>query len=517
MKNLVVFCDGTWNTPEQEDNGVPSPTNVVKMKNALATVTKDGVAQEFYYHPGVGTEYGWFKNLLGGLNGDGLSRNIMSAYAWLAKRYEPGDRIWLFGFSRGAFTVRSLGGFLSCCGLLDLNGLSDSAAFRRVEWLYREGYRNRRTDWNEFPRWPMRASAAMPIHFIGVWDTVGSLGIPDHMGLFNLLDSRDNWSFHQTGLGANVSFARHAIAMDERRANFTPTLWTDPETGAPLPNSERVKQLWFAGVHTDVGGGYLDSGLSDIALKWMIDEAELGGKGLAFVPDIVAQINPNPRGARHNSVRGMFKKLRTRPRNMPLVVDPQLTHDSVRERHAHPSILQVPYHGARRLALGESCGFPVYARDHWNYTGLYLEAGGRYEFSATGEWLDGSIECTPDGACPSSFNPGVLIWALAWPFELAERIYRKVMKNPRADFWMTRRLGEYPWFSLIGVIANDGGRGVLGTDIDGSDAPHQTFKIGSGPMTVTVDAPGYFFAFANDAWKAYGNNKGSVAVTVRRL
>src|SRR6266567_2642363 len=134
MKNLVVCCDGTWNTPDEMDHGLPSPTNVVKLYNALA---RDD-AQAAYYHPGVGVGKGWWDHLAGGGTGEGLDQNIMSAYHWLARTYGVGDKIFLLGFSRGAYTVRSLGGLISKCGLLDLTQpeLELETVWRRVREVF---------------------------------------------------------------------------------------------------------------------------------------------------------------------------------------------------------------------------------------------------------------------------------------------------------------------------------------------------------------------------------------------
>ncbi len=138
-KNIVVCCDGTWNTPEHMDHGLPSPTNVVKLYNALI---KDQ-QQEVYYHPGVGTGRNWWDKIAGGGTGEGLDQNIKSAYRWLGTHYAAGDRIFLFGFSRGAYTVRSLGGLIAKCGLLDLSTqMTPAEVWKRTDEIfaaYRKG------------------------------------------------------------------------------------------------------------------------------------------------------------------------------------------------------------------------------------------------------------------------------------------------------------------------------------------------------------------------------------------
>ena len=146
MKHLIVCCDGTWNTPAQEDNGVAAPTNVVRLRNCLASAkTADAAApvqQRSYYHTGVGTEGGRFARFLGGALGRGLNRNIQSAYHWLAINYQNGDAIYLFGYSRGAYTVRSLAGLIGKCGLPDLGELSTGHGWERIAIAFEERLRH---------------------------------------------------------------------------------------------------------------------------------------------------------------------------------------------------------------------------------------------------------------------------------------------------------------------------------------------------------------------------------------
>jgi len=173
LSHLIVSCDGTWNTPEDE-----SVTNVRRLHNALAETDEDSNAQSRYYQSGVGSEGRLRNRLLGGAAGVGLSRNVMDAYHWLTTRYEPGDRLALFGFSRGAYTARSLAGMIASCGLIDTTGLDDATIWRRIEHVYHRKYRQGR---EADPRWrdglTFRYDPAdeqrIPVHFIGVWDTVG--------------------------------------------------------------------------------------------------------------------------------------------------------------------------------------------------------------------------------------------------------------------------------------------------------------------------------------------------------
>ncbi|MBS1269396.1 MAG: hypothetical protein MAG794_00347 [Gammaproteobacteria bacterium] len=512
MKHLIVCADGTWNTPDQEDNGILAPTNVVRFRNCLsdnARIAARGnrrrvIEQRVYYHPGVGTEGGWLRRTAGGAWGHGLSRNIQSAYHWLGRHYQPGDRIFLIGLSRGAYTVRSLGGWLHKCGLLDLTGIESAEGWRRIEAAYRRGYREKqaRGEWAE--DWTFHHDKDPPIRFMGVWDTIGALGIPDDLALLNLFDKPENWRFHDTTLGDNIGIARHAVALDEMRASFTPTVWT------AHAKSTDLKQVWFPGTHGDVGGGYAEIGLSDGALKWMIDEARRAG--LAFSRDLVKQIEPDPHDVLHNSLKGIFKAHRSRPRAVPNVSNANHpVHASARKRHRTPSIEQGLYRSTRVLRVKRADTVNVYARDHWNYTGLYLLPG-EYEFQASGEWLDGSVTSGPGGTADGEFQLGELAHLAGSAVGWLERGWKRALGQKRADFWLSRRHEQWPWFALIGVVANSS----YAPQNDGTPVPHQTFLIGR-ENTLAIGEAGYLYAYANDAWKFHDSNRGSVRLQIKRL
>jgi hypothetical protein len=500
MRNLIVCCDGTWNTPDQESEGKLAPTNVVRLYNAVAEKNKRGVEQVRYYHPGVGTEGNWWERLTGGAFGTGLDKNIMSAYKWLACEYRSGDRIYLFGFSRGAYTVRSLAGMISHCGMLDLGGLESAETWARVEAAY-EGYRNRTrpSSWGA----GFAFHAEKQVHFLGAWDTVGALGIPDNLAILNLLDKDSRYRFHDTALGSDVINARHAVAMDEKRASFVPTLWSN------VDDNTAVKQIWFPGVHSDVGGGYAETGLSDAGLAWMIDEAT--GCGLGFRPDMVGQVKPDSQDELHDSYRGLFKHMRSEPRNVPLLAraNRKQFHPSALERQERPPITQAPYRPTTRLKRGQSVTLAIFADQPWNDTGIYIESGGRYTFTARGEWLDRNIACGPEGADDGHFQAGEIAHLAGMALGAVEKLYKKMTNNAEADFKGTRRLEKYAWFRLIGAIAD----GYLTRQ---GHKPHTFFDIGSR-KTRKATRSGYLYCFANDAWGFYGNNKGSVELVVQRV
>lgn len=514
MANVIVCCDGTWNTADQKDGGVPCPTNVAKIHNAIAESGENDVKQIKYYHPGVGTDGGKLDRVLDGATGDGLDKNIKSAYKWLAQNYHPDDKIFICGFSRGAYTARYVAGMVCSYGLADFSSVtpSDDQMWAWVDRIYDADRKS--ADPSTLADIPFFNTPAgesgtdrTPIHFLGVWDTVGSLGIPDDLALLNLIDSVENNQFQDTALSDTVLHARHAIAMDERRQSFTPTLWQNAAKHAD------AKQIWFAGVHSDVGGGYVQTGLSDITLQWMIEEAK--AQGLCFRPGIDAQIHPDPRGVLHDSAVGVFAALKTLPRSAPLVADTGVAasklHKSVVDRGRNPPIAQTPYWNTHVLQPGESIAVDVFALQHWNETGVYLEKGAEYSFEATGQWIDGDIKCDPAGGTDGRFHLGAVAQTAASALGQAEQLYRKLTKNEQADFWWTKRLEQYAWFALVGVIANG-----IGTDENGNPAPHETFLIGNGRDAYRPAESGYLYCFANDAWHAYKNNRGSVRLVIRR-
>jgi hypothetical protein len=500
VRHLVVCCDGTWNTPEQEQGGLPTPTNVVRLYHAL----RENENQLRYYHPGVGTGPDLIDRLRGGGLGVGLAANIKSAYSWLTKTYQPHDAICLFGFSRGAYTVRSLAGMLSTCGLATtLASLPPAEHWAEIDRLYDHVYR---------PAPGQSAAAApyprIPIRFLGVWDTVGSLGVPDTLGVLNLFDVEDRHRFHNTRLNPLIEHARHALALDETRGPFTPTLWTE----GPAPgDNHSMRQVWFPGDHCDVGGGHLQTGLSDSALQWMIDEAS-ACTDLSFRKDMLKQLQPNPADMLHNSCTGVYLHLGPAPRAVPLIDEQnrsEVVHSSVYVRQAGPPITIGQYRTSRVLQPGESANCAVYASRPWNATGLYLEPG-RYIFQAEGEWLDRGVPVGPGGTWDGRFHPSE-VFQLAGSFSgwLQER-FRQLSGNQAAAFFGAPRATGAPWMALIGVIA------ATEVDDDGAQQPYQPFIIGPASEQ-QVQRPGYFYAYANDAWGFYNNNKGSVTLTITRL
>lgn len=270
--DLAVFLDGTWNDPADG-------TNVVELRNRVLP-EDGGTAQDAAYIPGVGT--GRWTRIRGGVFGTGLNENLRRAYAWLVERHRgPEDRIYLFGFSRGAFTARSLAGMIAKCGLVPPDVMDAGAVLRCYRRPSSPGLREMREE-GRTPDGPearllREHSRLVRIRCIGVFDTVGSLGIPG--GLGRLLTRRRH-EFHDTNLSGYVDFAFHACAIDEHRPNFRPTMWSC--VPIPIPGFPQViEQRWFAGCHTDVGGRRLgDQRLPDVAREWVAEGAMAAGLGL---------------------------------------------------------------------------------------------------------------------------------------------------------------------------------------------------------------------------------------------
>jgi uncharacterized protein (DUF2235 family) len=260
MKRIAICTDGTWNRPDQEDRGKRKPTNVVKTARGILPSAADGTQQIVFYDDGVGTNWGIDK-IAGGGFGIGLSAKIVDAYQFLVLNYEPGDEIFLFGFSRGAYTARSLAGLIGKFGVLP----KDHAYYTPDAYkLYRNQAPSPKLD--AFKAEHNARDAA--IKFVGVWDTVGALGIP--LGAFKWFNRR--YEFHDVELNPNILNAYHALAIDERRRPFAPTLWQLPEG-----SGQTLEQVWFAGVHTNVGGGYDNDGLANVPLHWMKEKAQAHG------------------------------------------------------------------------------------------------------------------------------------------------------------------------------------------------------------------------------------------------
>ena len=297
MKRLILCCDGTWNSADQVKNGTPCPTNVVKLAYRIAKRDAAGMPQIVHYDQGVGTGNS-LDRLTGGAFGEGLEDNIYRAYRFLIANYEPGDEIWLFGFSRGAFTARSVAGVIRKCGILSRSAVQHY--IKAVELYKLSDVHPDDPTAVEFRRlFSCCGNDSIKIRFIGVWDTVGALGIPLR-GLRWV--SRRDYTFHDTALSGTVELAYHALALDEHREPFRPSLWMEKRK----PN-QTIEQVWFPGVHSDIGGGYAESALSDITLDWMMNRARDAGLELDAEAMAAHPLSPDPAGVIHHSKTGFYK------------------------------------------------------------------------------------------------------------------------------------------------------------------------------------------------------------------
>lgn len=316
-KRLVVCCDGTWKAESST-----TVSNIIKIAQSIdyeAPGPHGSVIQQWVtYVSGPGARGFLADRLFGGAFGLGLEANLSSAYWHLALNWQPGDEIFIFGFSRGAYTARSLAGLINRVGIMTPEAMI-RGEYPQALRIYREQPPADGVEpehWREFRR---RNSRREPpkIDFLGVFDTVGALGVPGLRAFRH--------GFHNVRLTPNVHCARQALAIDERRRAFEPCLWEVPVEPRVKyrRNFERVKQVWFEGVHSDIGGGYQECGLSDLTLHWMVREAE--EVGLVFDRGRLDRMAAESAAAaqalvRHNSLSlayrllNVFRTLRN-PRN----------------------------------------------------------------------------------------------------------------------------------------------------------------------------------------------------------
>ena len=290
MKRIVLCLDGTWNN----NRAGAILTNVCKLHQIIAPTDANGVRQISNYVEGIVSADGESLQFVKGGIGVGVDDRIRKAYEALVKDYEPGDEVFLVGFSRGAFEARSLGGLITLVGVAK-PGLGFS--FDKAWWVYRTREKGR----DQAALAELRAATHYPVRIkcVAVWDTVGNLGNPFASG--GAIGRR--YKFHDTRLTDNIDVGLHALSIDEIRGPFRPTLWTLPK-GQALPANQHVEQVWFAGTHGDVGGGHRETGLSDIALIWMAERLQ-ATTGLALDMHKLAHMaRPDPLGPQHSVAEG---------------------------------------------------------------------------------------------------------------------------------------------------------------------------------------------------------------------
>ncbi|MDZ7827613.1 MAG: DUF2235 domain-containing protein [Gammaproteobacteria bacterium] len=451
------------------------------------------------------------------------SNILYEAYRFVCVNHRPGDEIFLFGFSRGAYIARSLAGMIGRAGLVPRSRLADVP--RALE-VYRSGDGTRQKEFRD------EVGASVPrIDFLGVWDTVGALGIPDLSSVIGLdRITREKYRFHDLTLGTHVRRAAHAVAIDERRKLFAPTLMEqDPDA----PKSQRLVQSWFPGDHGCVGGGTWEKrGLSNRCLQWMVEQASHGGRvlgadlellhdhavadhGIYFEPSTQALLPEGPReipdGVQWKDI-DRSARLRYRETN-GADVSTQLKNRFREQLDALPAsgTRRMPKN-ARHLGVGQSAEARVEARRKHNPTRVRMKAGERYEIRVppVQVWKDGGWDpCDVRGWNTIDSGPESKL-----PWEDGERasggwldkVIRKARDHrlvPEADwFELVARIGEGPWFRL---------------DPPEPDSAHADLVMG-----FTADADGELMLAANDLasrWDLidkYDNNQGWIWARIRR-
>ncbi|GAA1855751.1 hypothetical protein GCM10009836_39880 [Pseudonocardia ailaonensis] len=500
MARWVVCCDGTW-------QGVAQDSNVRRLSGAYVPAAGDAAA---HYVPGVGTStWNVVANLRAGLTGAGLDSSILDGYDFLVRSWRPGDEIALFGFSRGAYTARSLAGMIGRVGLVDGHGpdgrdLDEAArrdAVRRAYRRYRAIGRTPQDDtWHAgLTLGYTPGDPDIPVRLVGVWDTVGALGIPTYLGVPDLGHSRERYEFLDVALNPHIPFARHAVSLDERRGPFRPTLWSPPAAG------QDMVQAWFPGDHCDVGGGNPSTQLSDVALEWMAEQAAVAG--LRFDLALVEGFDPSPLGPLHGADAGMKGAateiaFQLRPRAVPRIDAPDISR-SARTRHDLAG-----YRPTTTLEPGESATVTVAGAAAWTETGLWLVAGGRYRFEAKGDWRSAGYPSGPAGDTRLWHLSGRVFSSL---FDGLQKGLQAVLANPEAALVGSRRQHDLPWMSLVGQVANESPRTSAQSPAD----PDQRIPIGEEAVA-EIEREGYLHAYPNDALGFYGNNSGEVTLTVTR-
>ena len=332
MKRLVFCFDGTWNKLAS-----PLPTNVVVIAESVFPSASGDVSQVIHYDDGVGTggdDWKWkqvFERWSGGLFGAGLLDNIREAYRFIIFNYQPGDQIYVFGFSRGAYTARSFVGLLSAASIIDRrdasqidravelyrNRLNTDREHREQRWRFRADHATCIVVSDEEDEWraqncPGHVLGALPrltVSYLGVWDTVGAMGLPASLPWAKKFNARHR--FHDPELPRFVEAGRHAVAIDERRRSFPVTRWDNvlernQEKGFDWTRPDApIQEQWFPGSHGSVGGGGDIRGLSDAALAWVIEGARAKGLELdTSETSRVFDLAPNHRAPLANTKGG---------------------------------------------------------------------------------------------------------------------------------------------------------------------------------------------------------------------
>lgn len=556
-KNIVICCDGTGNSPADQEDGKSCASNVWKFYDALIATPDCNWSQIGFYDPGVGTGTssesrklnflgrllaatgkvgkmagklsGTVRRLVEAGTGQGISENILDGYSAIVREYRPGDRIYLIGFSRGAYTARCIAGVIRRAGLL-------KAEYARFAPDLVKMYVNRRPQATVKLRPEVcHDNQDVNIAFIGVWDTVASLGLPLWGWWFRPLGFGSNAAFDRDSRPVECEFACQALSMDEKRSQFFVTPFDESPPAAGQFVAKSIEQRWFRGTHAGVGGGYADANLSDVSLLWMIDRAAC--HGLRFDPVKVSAIRANPLGKVHDELvrRPFWQAFGSWPRWFPCdrpttadappghpgfgSIDPSVMARATIARNQRPHSTAVQPDELCWLNIGDRAEIKVEAARTWNRSGVILEPGGIYRFDYSpengGRWRDKEEdECDPKG--------------------------QDAARSVRGAFRYTKRDVAAQWFELMAYVAvpqrwplKEKSMGQLLKLLmvsDPKELTRQHLRLGNGmvpddgqgtlSVSICMDESvpaGMLYTFANDHWLFYSNNSGALVLTVTRL
>jgi uncharacterized protein (DUF2235 family) len=508
-KQLIVCCDGTW----QNINSI-YPTNVAKLFQAIP-VSSDNLV---FYGEGVGTG-NWADRVFGGALGWGLDNNIQDAYRFLCSNYATGDRIYLFGFSRGAYTVRSLVGLIRAVGILPRLGIRHIPKAYKAYQDAKSKPSNRRdlklreTDeqLQKFRQDSVREygddyHAEVEITFLGCWDTVGALGIPDQLPWLPL-DQIINrkYQFHNTKLSSKILHARHAVSIDENRKEFDVTRMEPAENAV-----NQVNQVWFPGGHGCIGGGAkANSPLANAALLWMMDEVEALNLGLKFNRSQIEDgVETDPSIFFPNNLAFPYTL------NDRKILNTDPLHSSVDQRwqtcdwYRPKSLKSISFKpklsessqltADRSLAVGQKVEFVVMAQEFETDTSIIIENGASYTIRVSPRqvWQQAQI-------CSN---------AAGWTIERSDRGWhirameiKKISDLQKIFYQLSQNLTRLPqaeWMELLFEIAGEKYR------IDLLDHALS--------LNFNATTSGKLIAYANDVPGFHQNNQGWIFATITR-
>jgi len=353
MKNIILLSDGTGNSAAKKNK-----TNVWRLYSSLDLHNDKQIAM---YDDGVGSKESTYNRIMGGAFGYGLKRNVLELYKYLCRNYRDAeqnngeaDKIYLFGFSRGAFTVRVLAGFIAYAGLCTDYSTEEElhewalANYRLYRNRYRHGYLTRFWSTLFGGRNELHTSTRPGIEFVGVWDTVDAYVFPiDELAIiWDILIYPIRFPDHE--LTSKVRRACHAVSIDDERHTFHPVMWDEASEKARVEQGKveasRIEQVWFPGVHADVGGGYPRKSLSLVTLDWMISrvEADNADRGIVFITDIRDQYKSQSdwNGPQHDSRSGLGSYYRYEPRNITRICNDKDAGIKIEQPKLHRSVLE---------------------------------------------------------------------------------------------------------------------------------------------------------------------------------